>query len=360
MESEIKELLQDNPKLKAREIANKINAKKSEVNSFLYDNRNQFEVDENFLWSLASKNSLIINLNSGSWIKGQDLEKTLIRDGSPLESDKSTIIFVIGSKSYLLLEASARILALINQLTEINKEVILDFSNAIPVLHYLNRSGFMQLLPSAVTILPYKPDTEKANEYKGKSDNVMEFDLIDPRKQDENIPARLKEIFVTNSSSAYSSPAFTVISELFGNVYDHSETVMPGFAALQKYGGSRPNIQTVISDSGVGIINKLRPTLSNYPELNEEFGIDTPKNNAALIKAIFELGEISSTGIKGRGLGLKRSGDSVSKFNASISIRQENIDIHLHYKNGQLSTPYYNDKVVKLRGTHICFNFKLD
>ncbi len=360
MESEIKELLQDTPKLKAREIAKKINSTKSEVNSFLYNNKELFEVDNDFLWSLSSKNALTINLDLGTWVKGQDLETILIRDGSPLETEKNTIIFIIGSKSYLLLEATARILALIHQLIEIKKSVILDFSSAISVLNYLNRNGFMKLLPSEVTILPCKPNPEKAEEYKGKNDNVMEFDLIDPMLPDESIPPRLKEIFVKHSNDTYSSPAFTVIAELFNNVYDHSETVMPGFAALQKYGGSRPNIQTVVSDNGVGIISKLRPVLSNYPELNKKFFSNTPKNNAALVKAIFELGEISSTGIEGRGLGLKRSGDSVAKFNASISIRQENIDIHLHYKNGQLSTPYYNDNVVKLRGTHICFNFKLD
>lgn len=61
--------------------------------------------------------------------------------------------------------------------------------------------------------------------------------------------------FVEHSSANYSLEAKTVFSELVGNVTDHSESQIPGLAGLQVY---RPynkpkHIQTVISDSGLGI-----------------------------------------------------------------------------------------------------------
>ncbi|MCZ8500021.1 hypothetical protein O9929_28255 [Vibrio lentus] len=61
-----------------------------------------------------------------------------------------------------------------------------------------------------------------------------------------------------------------MISELWQRSIT-SKSPIDGFAALQVY--SKTNrIQTVISDSGVGIANSLRLVLKErYPELYEEF-----------------------------------------------------------------------------------------
>ena len=66
-------------------------------------------------------------------------------------------------------------------------------------------------------------------------------------------------VFITDSK--YEAAASTVFGELIGNISEHSEYQLEGFAALQKYGGKRSHIQTVISDGGKGISATLRPSL---------------------------------------------------------------------------------------------------
>jgi hypothetical protein len=101
----------------------------------------------------------------------------------------------------------------------------------------------------------------------------------------------LKQSFVSLvGKNEYSQPAFTVISELFGNVRDHSKSEILGFAALQLYKGKRPHIQTVVSDSGRGIIGTLRPILeSKYPKLARKFPLSNPEADALLLKEVFDM-----------------------------------------------------------------------
>ena len=63
-----------------------------------------------------------------------------------------------------------------------------------------------------------------------------------------------------------------VLSELLQNVEEHSGAATPGFAGLQFYKKTN-HIQTVISDSGLGIVGTLMPVLSQrYPELAMKIG----------------------------------------------------------------------------------------
>jgi len=90
-----------------------------------------------------------------------------------------------------------------------------------------------------------------------------------------------------------------------GNVSEHSETPLQGFTALQKYGGRRKHIQTVVSDSGLGIAVTLKPSLmAHYPSLYKLHNSDD--FDLQLVTAVSTEGEISRFG-SGRGLGFKSS-----------------------------------------------------
>ncbi|MFZ2302286.1 MAG: ATP-binding protein [Gallionella sp.] len=225
--------------------------------------------------------------------------------------------------------------------------------------------GFFDHLDKDVTVLPNRPQTSAASAYKGNSEKLVEFGAIDPVSPDESIPKQLKESFVSLAgSNIYSQPAFTVLSELFGNVRDHSKSPIPGFVALQfykKHGRHPAHIQTVISDSGKGIIGTLLPVLAKkYPELLKEITKSDSPPEKLLLQKIFTQGEISQIDEEGRGLGLKRSIDAASEFGANIFVRQENCEAKFFYRNGKLKDFRFEENMPRILGTHICFDFLLD
>lgn len=208
-------------------------------------------------------------------------------------------------------------------------------------------------------MLPNRPKWSAAKAHHGNNDGVVELASIDHRLPDETIPKRLKNSLVSCAGERYSQSAFTVISELFGNVRDHAQSQIPGFAALQHYpkGGK---IQTVISDSGVGIVGSLQPVLAHkYPAIFEKLDFSKPEAGPELVLQVFRQGQISSSSDDGRGLGLKRSGEVAANYNATISIRQQNFELTMVYAHGKLTSDY-RVGIPTLHGTHICFEFLID
>lgn len=359
----IQNLLRESPGIKARIIARELQLDKATVNSILHAHPEHFQQDENFCWSLKHAELRVV-LAANCWVDCISFERTLATTGSPIDSHAQSIIFVIPEGCSLLLEAIARLMALTNQLVHYGKHVAIDFTLSTSTFTYLDRLGFFDHLIQDVTVLPSRPETSAASAYKGNSENLVEMGAIDPVAPDESIPKQLKESFVSHAGIKYSQPAFTVLSELFGNVRDHSESPIPGFVALQFYKkhGRRPaHIQTVISDSGKGIIGTLVPILAKkYPELLKEITESGSSSEKLLLQKVFTQGEISQSDEKGRGLGLKSSFDAASRFGATILVRQENCEAKFFYKNGKLDDFRFEEKLPRILGTHICFDFLLD
>jgi hypothetical protein len=367
MRQRIREVLGETPGLKGRQIARKIGAEKSEVNSFLSKNRDHFFQDSDYCWFVVNAAELEIGLEADTWVDGASLDSSIKSAGMPLEGGHGKVVFIVPKDCRIFLEAAARLLALSNQLIFNGKEVTIDFSDCKATLSYFDRIGFLRHLDPKVVVTPYRPKVSRADTYKGNSDAVVEFGKIDPIALDEDIPMHLKNSFVAHAGEDYSQPAFTVISELYGNVGDHSEAPIPGFAALQYYKGYKgyngkpPHIQTVVSDSGKGIVGTLKPILSErYPNLASKFDFSDPEAEVLLVKEVFDHGHITQSDDEGRGLGLKRSSDVAAKYNATISVRQENFELKLLYKNGELDDFSYVLELPTIRGTHVCFDFILD
>ncbi|MGZ3814714.1 MAG: hypothetical protein ACXVA0_23480 [Mucilaginibacter sp.] len=359
MQEKIVKILEESPGLKAKDIAKKLSSDRKQVNSFLYSNMEQFSKDENHCWYLKSRPLIRIELAENSWIDCHLFEKALSAVYSPIDSDVSMIVIVIPEGCRILLEAAARLMALANQLIFKGKTVIIDFTQCESTLTFLNRIGFFDHLNIEVSVLPERPETSIN---KGGNDILVEFGTIDPKTPDESIPKQLKLSFVSHAGDKYSQAAFTVLTELFGNVRDHSESPIPGFVALQCYKNSRtPHIQTVISDSGKGIIGTLKPILNKkYPKIAEEISKSEAGFDELLLKKVFTKGEISQSEDEGRGLGLKSSSDAASKFNATILVRQETCEAKLSYKKGKLAEFIFKSNMPRIFGTHICFDFLLD
>jgi len=361
MRIQIEKILRETPGIKAKDIAKKLAVEKSDVNSFLYAHVDFFQKDENHCWSLRGSEQRI-ELAANCWVDCHSFEKTLAAVGSPLDSNAKSFVFVVPDDCKLLLEASARLMALLNQIAHSGRTVTIDFTQCYATLKFLDRIGFFDQLNEKVIVLPQRPETSAATIYKGNNNVLVEFGAIDPIHPDETIPKQLKESFVAQAGTKYSQAAFTVITELFGNVRDHSKSPLPGFVALQCYKNRKlPHIQTVISDSGIGIVGTLIPILERkYPKIFRELASSDSPPEKLLLKKVFTLGEISQSDEQGRGLGLKSSSDAASKFDATILVRQERCEARFSYRNGQLRTFEFDGDMPRIMGTHICFDFLLD
>jgi hypothetical protein len=240
------------------------------------------------------------------------------------------------------------------------KKVGLEFAPKGMAYSYLNRVGFFDHLDPSIEVIPKRPRRSSAQTNHGETELLVEIAIIDPLDPDIEIPKRLKNSLVSCAGENYSKKAFTLISELFGNVYDHSKSQLPGFAGLQTYQPKAvTKVQIVISDHGEGIAGTLFPILEEkYPEVYERLGSINP--DADLVLEVFKRGELSSINEDGRGLGLKRSGDIAAQFDAVVSVRQARFELIIEYEGGKLKRHRVKPDLVKLSGTHISLNFLID
>ena len=361
LEHDILAILNDHPQLKAKDISKKVGADRKMINSTLYAHPELFAQDGEFRWSIKA---VKVEFPENTWVDGEAFEKSLKEAGCVLTCSCDFIIFKIPQDCKILLEAVARLLTLCNQLIKAQKTVTLDFTSCFRTLTFLNRIGFFDHLDRKVVILPGWPKGSTADRYRGNSEAVVEFGAICIENPDVSIPKLLKNQFILHAGEKYECAAFTIFSELFGNVCEHSKSPIPGFAALQKYSYPRPHIQTVVSDSGDGIIGTLRPVLEkHYPKLAAKYDEDDPMSGVLLLKEVLENGRVTQSGCAketGRGLGLKKSQEYAVKFSADISVRQETFELKLSYRNGKLFRWNHKIDMPKIRGTHVCFDFFLD
>lgn len=359
MLAKIQTILDQEPGLKAKEIAAQLGIDKSVINQVLYRHKDVFVQDpEKFTWSLVV---LRVDLGSHCWLSADAFEKALLAAGSPLDATSHRITFVVGDDCKILLEALARLLAICNQLVATGKIVSIDFNKSRSTLTYLNRIGFIDLLQGNVQILPERPRTSAAATYEGNNEGVVELREIDHLHPCDEIPDLLRNSFVHCAGDQYSVAAHTVIAELFGNVNEHSASMSSGFAGLQYYpGAKRRHIQTVISDGGRGIVGTLMPILeSKYPNVAKKIAKSPLDRRVALLQEVFSKGGISQVDDTGRGLGLKRSGGYAQKYNAVISVRQETFELKITHEGGVMKFDH-NLGLARIAGTHICFDFLLD
>lgn len=356
MLTHVRAYLEKNPGSKAVDIARFLKADKGSINSLLYTHKDIFRLGEGYQWFLHPSD-LRIEFGEG-WLTSRPFERKLQPHPSLWEPNDTRIVFVVDNCK-LMLEAQARLLALCNQLSDSKKKVALDFkesSNAS--LSFLDRNGFFDLLSSDVEVLPERPQKGRAKTYRGNNDGVIELRKIDPAEEDASVIELLHKSFLTCAGKSYDIAAFTILTELYSNVVEHSAATSHGFAALQHYPGGK-KIQVVISDNGKGIVGTLAPHLdSRYPEVAARVkSADHP--GVALLQEIFIHGAISQKRNKGSGLGLKRSGELAGKFQATITVRQSDFELKVYHSAAGVKFFQWLN-LARIDGTHICFDFRLD
>lgn len=365
MEQEIHRILSAEQGLTGKEIAKRMKGDidKATVNRFLSEHNEGLRKEkETGKWYLSGNKKHVLEITPVAWVTAEIFEECLQQSGCFFANDADEYVIKFPKDSGILLNAIARILTLINQCAHKNKKVTLEFHAKCNSVGYLNRLGFFDNLDSRVVVLPEKPSESRAEKFKGNSEKLFEMSAVDPKNLDVQIPVRLTQVFTANSSEDYYLAAFTVFSELIGNIEEHSDTSIAGFAALQFYKGNRKHIQTVVSDSGLGILATLKPQLQHhYPKLHQELDWADRQSDIRLLEKVFIKGHLSRFGSDGaRGCGLNRSQNYAVKYNAEITIRQETLELKLVFKDGELLESHPKFDLPIILGTQVCFDFFLN
>lgn len=360
MQKGIEQLLKRSPGLLAKDMARELGVEKTTLNSHLHSKPSEYFKDDSFRWYLRRDVVFYITTPNAVWISSAHVEIALRKQGSPLESKAKCLHIIIEKDRNLLLDAIAKILALANQSVHMGKTVSIEIV-ARGTLSYLNRARFFDRLHPDVRIIPKRPKTSVGEKEIGSNHRLVELQEIGVPKT--NVPKQIRnslEKIAPDQKRNVNAVQFA-ISELVNNVEEHSQTPYPGFAGLQCYGGTRPNVMLVVSDNGLGICGTLRPVLaSKYPDLALEFPADAADADPLLIIKAFTEGGISQViNDDSRGTGLHTSGRQAANLNANVLIRQENFEIHLKYRDGAHGEPKLKLGLPKLSGTHVIFSFFL-
>jgi hypothetical protein len=249
-------------------------------------------------------------------------------------------------------------LSLANQLVETTRRVRIVFDEGESgTMGYLNRMGFFDHLRVEVEVSPSRPAYSAAEIHRGANSGLVEIARINKTHRDEELPNRMTNVLAHacgNRADAdeLKGATWTIFAELIDNVFSHSDTRLDGYAALQSYSGGN-RLVVAVSDSGLGIMATLRPSLSTeFPRLAE-------LSDTNLLVEVFRQG-LSRHGAD-RGCGLKGCAAKALKFEASLDVRLPNQRVHLTPARGAYSpnTAYCYEGLPLLWGTHIAFGFKL-
>lgn len=293
------------------------------------------------------------------WVDASRLERALRRGGDPHGSGIYDVRIHFPAGCKMMTDATIRLLSLANQLALTTRRVRLDFDEGeAGTMGYLNRIGFFDHVAPEVDVTPCRPSYSGAALFRGGNAGVVEIARINTDDRDQRLPGRLTEAVMracgTRADAAeLEGAAWTIFAELIDNVFSHSETPLDGYAALQVYkNGNR--LKVAVSDSGLGIMKTLRPSLQNEsPRLAELSDVD-------LLVEVFRQG-LSRHGTD-RGCGLKGSATKAIKFKADLDVRLPTQRVFLTPARGiyQANTAYCYDQLPLLWGTHIGFDFALE
>jgi hypothetical protein len=252
------------------------------------------------------------------WVDASRLEVAIRVGGDPHASRVYEVLirFPVGCK--IMIDAAIRLLALANQLALTTRRVRLDFAEGESgTMGYLNRMGFFDHLAPTVEVAPSWPHYSGAAIYRGGNTALVEIARINKDARDRNLPTRLTEALMRScgqraDAAELEGAAWTIFCELIDNVFSHSETPLDGYAALQAYqGGDR--LTVAVSDSGLGIMQTLRPSLhATSPRMARLSDLE-------LLVEVFREG-LSRHGAD-RGCGLKGSAAKAMKFKADLDVR---------------------------------------
>ncbi len=299
---------------------------------------------------------------ASAWIGASELEDALWQAScAPHAPWTDEVAFVFPAGCKLTIVAIVRFLSLVNQLDSDGSRVRLVFEEGeCGTMGYVNRMGFFERLSDAVEVVPARPEFSSALAYFGENSGLVEIAAIVEGSRDDALPEKLASA-VSRACAArpdvveLAKATWNIFAELINNIGDHSASELDGFASLQVYPRSN-SLQVVVSDSGLGIMETLRPALkaqsSQYASMSD----------LGLLVEVFKEG-ISrfGPGRDGRGCGLRTCGAKAIRFRAELDVRlaQQRVWLIPGATAYEGATAKLYEGLPLLRGTHIAFRFPL-
>lgn len=301
----------------------------------------------------------VLELADG-WVNAWKLERALLRCGDALGKGANIVVIRFATGCKLMIDVVIRLLSFCNQVIATTKRLRLEFApGEHGIVGYLNRMGFFDYLSREAAVLPERPSYSGALLHRGGNKSLVEIERFSRTSgPDTNLVPRLAQAVergcaLRSDVKQIGDAIFNIFGELVGNVFDHSKTNLPAFAALQTYPkGDR--LTVAVSDSGIGIMDSLRPVLvANRSSLATLGDVD-------LLVEVFRDG-LSSLDDDKRGLGLKESARTAIRFQADLDVRLPTLRVLLKPSNGHYRpiTAYTQEGLPLIWGTHIAFSLKL-
>jgi hypothetical protein len=293
-----------------------------------------------------------------AWIDTARFETALRNSCGPHASGTHQVTFNFPVGCKIMVDGAIRLLSLANQLAFTSRRVRLNFEEGeAGTMGYLNRMGFFDHLRCEVEVLPEPPAYSGAALHRGSNNMLVEIARINKDERDEELPTRLTEAIANACGSRgdvaeLQGAAWTIFAELIDNIFAHSATQLDGYAALQVYSGGN-RLSVAVSDSGLGIMETLRPSLrTQFPKLEK-------LSDTNLLVEVFRQG-LSRHG-SDRGCGLKGCAAKAIKFDASLDVRLPTQRVLLKPARGSYepNQAYCYEGLPLVWGTHIAFAFGL-
>jgi hypothetical protein len=292
------------------------------------------------------------------WINASTFETALRNSCGPHDGGTFEVSFEFPTNCKVMVDVAIRLLSLVNQLVSSTRRVRLHFEEGeAGTMGYLNRMGFFDHLAAEIEVLPARPTYSTAEIHRGGNQALVEIARINKDARDEELPTRLTNALMRScgrrpDARELEGAAWTIFAELIDNIFAHSCTRLDGYAALQVYSGGN-RLLVAVSDSGLGIMETLRPSLrTEFPKLVDLSDTD-------LLVRVFRQG-LSRHGAD-RGCGLKGSAAKAIKFEANLDVRLPNKRVLLTPARGiyQPNRAYCYERLPLIWGTHIAFAFGL-
>lgn len=293
------------------------------------------------------------------WVSTEGFERCL-SSGLPHEGSDAEVAFFFPSGCKVPIHIALMMLSLFNQLSYLGRRVILEFEYVDDLYGYLDRMAFFERLAAEVEVKPGRPEISNAFLYGGTNENLVEIHQV-PLGGEEaatDLPLLLQRSLMQNlagdpNAATIGGHVGTVLTELLGNIYQHSETPIPGLVALQRYrNASPPKATLAISDSGHGLTATLRR------DRPKKF---TKKTDMDVILTVFQEGASRYGPEMGRGGGLKRCAEIAIKYKATLLTRVPSTQLTLCPAGSgyERNTAVCITDCALLWGTHISLEFLL-
>jgi hypothetical protein len=274
---------------------------------------------------------------------------------------KGSFVFDLRPVTFAPIETLVSLLCLVNRLAEDGASVTLLWSQAHAPFAYAERMGFFDVLHEAVDVSPERPKRGSSTFHLHRDRNplLLELTPLPLHRTDlgddalRRLTARLEENLSRRANAEVANRIWTCASETVGNIYEHSESPVPGLLAVQRYSSAErgDRLQLVIADAGLGLATTIR---TGNPS-----GAGT-KSDVDIILAAFREG-LSSKLERGRGCGLTQCAQLAARYGGNLRVRTGGVWAKLVTKSKKgWTVGIYDDEAAFVAGTQLVFDFYLD